>query len=123
MPTQDPINGKRFHLQIHPDKDLFAQLQKKDPEKFADDNHKPEIAVALSNLKLFVSFKPSATFKGPWLYHFSEGSCKKRTTSLSPKKPSSIMTVTSGGGKMGAAGKEFRVEGGWDLLCWARVGG
>lgn len=45
-------------LQIHPDKDLAAKLHKKDPEKFGDANHKPEIAVALGNFEVFVGWKP-----------------------------------------------------------------
>lgn len=42
-------------LQIHPDKDLAARLHQK---KVKDDNHKPEIAVALTKFELFVGFKP-----------------------------------------------------------------
>lgn len=50
--------AKALPLQIHPDKDLSARLQEKDPGKFTDENHKPEIAVALSKFELFVGFKP-----------------------------------------------------------------
>jgi len=52
--------AKALPLQIHPNKDLATRLHKKDPEKFTDDNHKPEIAVALSKFELFVGFKPLA---------------------------------------------------------------
>ena len=45
-------------LRIHPDKDLAARLHQKDPEKYSDENHKPEIAVALTTSELFVGFKP-----------------------------------------------------------------
>ncbi|KAH9856537.1 mannose-6-phosphate isomerase [Lenzites betulinus] len=38
---------KALPLQAHPDKDLAAQLQQKDPSNFVDANHKPEIAVAI----------------------------------------------------------------------------
>ncbi|KAI9873631.1 MAG: hypothetical protein M1830_010770 [Pleopsidium flavum] len=51
---------KALPLQIHPDKQLAAQLHKKDPEKYTDDNHKPEIAVALSKFETFVGWKPLA---------------------------------------------------------------
>ena len=35
------------------------ELHKKDPEKYTDDNHKPEIAVALSSkFEVFVGWKP-----------------------------------------------------------------
>ncbi len=33
-------------------------MYKKDPEKYPDDNHKPEIAVALSEFEVFVGWKP-----------------------------------------------------------------
>jgi len=49
---------KALPLQIHPDKQLAAELYKKDPEKYPDDNHKPEIAVALSEFEVFVGWKP-----------------------------------------------------------------
>lgn len=49
---------KALPLQIHPDKELAAELHKKDPEKYTDDNHKPEIAVALSKFETFVGWKP-----------------------------------------------------------------
>ncbi|KAI9697288.1 MAG: hypothetical protein M1836_004852 [Candelina mexicana] len=48
---------KALPLQIHPDKDLAAHLHEKDPENYPDDNHKPEIAVALSKFETFVGWK------------------------------------------------------------------
>jgi mannose-6-phosphate isomerase len=50
--------AKALPLQIHPDKSLAERLHAKDPEKFGDANHKPEIAIALSRFELFVGFKP-----------------------------------------------------------------
>ena len=47
-------------LQIHPDIELSKKLHKEDPEKFTDENHKPEIAVALSDFEAFCGFKPKA---------------------------------------------------------------
>ena len=49
---------KALPLQIHPDIELSKQLHKEDPEKFSDENHKPEIAVALSDFEAFCGFKP-----------------------------------------------------------------
>lgn len=46
-------------LQIHPNKDLSAKLHAKEPEKFTDDNHKPEIAVALGKFEVFAGWKPN----------------------------------------------------------------
>ena len=50
--------AKALPLQLHPNKDLVSQLHKKDPSKFSDPNHKPEIAVALSKFEAFAGFKP-----------------------------------------------------------------
>ncbi|PBP20081.1 mannose-6-phosphate isomerase [Diplocarpon rosae] len=50
--------AKALPLQIHPDKDLAAKLHRKDPEKYSDANHKPEIAIALSRFEVFVGWKP-----------------------------------------------------------------
>lgn len=47
-------------MQIHPDKDLSAKLHAKDPEKFTDENHKPEIAIALGPFEVFAGFKPNS---------------------------------------------------------------
>lgn len=52
--------AKALPLQIHPDKELAAKLHQKNPEKFGDTNHKPEIAVALGKFEVFVGWKPLA---------------------------------------------------------------
>lgn len=49
--------AKALPLQIHPNKSLAAKLHEKDPEKFSDSNHKPEIAVALSRFELFAGWR------------------------------------------------------------------
>jgi len=43
---------KPLSIQAHPDKSLADTLHRKDPENYPDSNHKPEIAVALSELQL-----------------------------------------------------------------------
>ncbi|PYH93541.1 mannose-6-phosphate isomerase, class I [Aspergillus ellipticus CBS 707.79] len=50
--------NKALPLQVHPDKALAEKLHQTDPGKFGDSNHKPEIAIALSNFELFAGFKP-----------------------------------------------------------------
>ncbi|KIR33080.1 mannose-6-phosphate isomerase, class I [Cryptococcus deuterogattii MMRL2647] len=46
-------------LQIHPDKNLAKKLHDENPEQFGDINHKPEIAICLSDRFLgFASFRP-----------------------------------------------------------------
>lgn len=55
--------AKALPLQIHPDKDLSARLHAKDPEKFTDANHKPEIAIALGKFEVFAGWKPNNDIK------------------------------------------------------------
>lgn len=55
--TQILSISKALPLQIHPNRELSAQLHKKDPEKFPDSNHKPEIAIALGPFEVFAGFK------------------------------------------------------------------
>ena len=55
--------AKALPLQIHPNKDLSARLHAKDPEKFTDPNHKPEIAIALGPFEVFAGWKPNNDIK------------------------------------------------------------
>ncbi|KAH8747320.1 RmlC-like cupin domain-containing protein [Diaporthe sp. PMI_573] len=50
--------AKALPLQLHPNKELASKLHREQPGKFSDSNHKPEIAVAVSDFELFVGFKP-----------------------------------------------------------------
>lgn len=50
--------AKALPLQIHPDKDMAAQLHKERPNAFTDSNHKPEIGLALTKFEAFAGFKP-----------------------------------------------------------------
>lgn len=51
-------------MQIHPDKALAEKLHKENPDQFPDTNHKPEIAVCLSdNFLGFAAFRPLATIR------------------------------------------------------------
>lgn len=52
--------AKALPLQIHPNKDLATKLHKQNPEQFTDDNHKPEIAIALGPFEVFAGWKPNA---------------------------------------------------------------
>ncbi|OWB67697.1 hypothetical protein B5S30_g3060 [[Candida] boidinii] len=49
---------KVLSIQAHPDKKLAAQLHKSDPGHYPDDNHKPEMAVAITDFEAFCGFKP-----------------------------------------------------------------
>jgi len=50
--------AKALPLQLHPNKDLAAKLHEKKPDQFTDPNHKPEIALALTEFEAFCGFKP-----------------------------------------------------------------
>ncbi|HLP16264.1 MAG TPA: mannose-6-phosphate isomerase, class I [Bacteroidota bacterium] len=50
--------GAPLSIQAHPDKALAAQLHARDPKNYPDANHKPEIAVALTELTALAGFKP-----------------------------------------------------------------
>lgn len=52
--------AKALPLQIHPNKALAKQLHEKNPDQFTDPNHKPEIALALTEFEAFCGFKPLA---------------------------------------------------------------
>ena len=48
---------KALPLQLHPDKELAADLHRAHPSSFTDPNHKPEIAIALSRFEAFCGFR------------------------------------------------------------------
>ncbi len=52
--------AKALPLQIHPNKDLAAKLHAKNPDQFTDDNHKPEIAIALGKFEVFAGWKATS---------------------------------------------------------------
>ena len=45
-------------IQAHPDKELGAILHAQDPKNYPDDNHKPEMAIAITEFEAFCGFKP-----------------------------------------------------------------
>lgn len=49
---------KVLSIQAHPDKALAAQLHSNDPKNYPDDNHKPEMAIAVTDFEGFCGFKP-----------------------------------------------------------------
>ncbi|KAJ3056900.1 Mannose-6-phosphate isomerase [Rhizophlyctis rosea] len=50
--------GKALSIQAHPDKALAKELFAKRPDLYKDDNHKPEMAVAITPFEAFVGFRP-----------------------------------------------------------------
>ncbi|KAG5368035.1 Mannose-6-phosphate isomerase [Yarrowia sp. C11] len=49
---------KALSIQAHPDKELGAQLHASDPAHYPDANHKPEMAIALTDFEGFCGFRP-----------------------------------------------------------------
>ena len=49
---------KALSIQSHPDKKLAKLLHKRDPEHYPDDNHKPELVIAISSMIVLCLFKP-----------------------------------------------------------------
>lgn len=50
--------GSALSIQAHPDKALAEKLHAADSKNYPDDNHKPEIAIAITELELLYGFKP-----------------------------------------------------------------
>lgn len=49
---------KALSIQAHPNKKLASMLHTKDPEHYGDDNHKPEMAIAITDFEGFCGFRP-----------------------------------------------------------------
>ena len=49
--------AEALSIQAHPNKEQAVFLHAQDPEHYADDNHKPEIAIALDSLTALVGFR------------------------------------------------------------------
>jgi mannose-6-phosphate isomerase len=50
--------GRPLSLQVHPNKQQAVELHQKYPKLYPDDNHKPEIAIALSDFEALCGFAP-----------------------------------------------------------------
>ncbi|KAI4844207.1 mannose-6-phosphate isomerase [Aureobasidium sp. EXF-8845] len=52
--------NKALSIQAHPNKKLAAKLHEKDPKNYPDDNHKPEMALAITPFDGLCGFRPLA---------------------------------------------------------------
>ncbi len=52
--------NKSLSIQAHPNKKLAEQLHAKDPEHYPDDNHKPEMTIAITPFEAMCGFRPLA---------------------------------------------------------------
>ena len=50
--------NQALSIQTHPNKLQAVELHKNNPHNYPDDNHKPEVAIALDFLKALVGFRP-----------------------------------------------------------------
>lgn len=50
--------GKALSIQAHPNKKLAEQLHAKDPKNYPDDNHKPEMTIAVTDFEGLCGFRP-----------------------------------------------------------------
>lgn len=53
-------------IQAHPDKALAQTLHARDPKNYPDDNHKPEMAVAITDFEALCSFRPQSEIEEFW---------------------------------------------------------
>jgi len=52
--------NQALSIQAHPDKESAGILHKGDPKNYPDDNHKPELAIALTPFEVLCGFRPMA---------------------------------------------------------------
>ncbi|XP_035216176.1 mannose-6-phosphate isomerase-like [Stegodyphus dumicola] len=50
--------NKSLSIQAHPDKQTAVKLFKQNPDCYPDDNHKPEMAIALTDFEALCGFRP-----------------------------------------------------------------
>ena len=55
---------KALPLQLHPNKEMAADLHRAHPSAFTDPNHKPEIAIALTRFEAFCGFRDFRDIEG-----------------------------------------------------------
>lgn len=60
--------NKALSIQAHPNKKLAEQLHSKDPKNYPDDNHKPEMTIAVTPFDGLCGFRPLAEIS-----HFLDG--------------------------------------------------
>lgn len=51
--------NKALSIQSHPTKEQAKELHAKNPAHYPDDNHKPELAIALTDFQLLCGFRPA----------------------------------------------------------------
>ncbi|GIY56247.1 mannose-6-phosphate isomerase [Caerostris darwini] len=55
--------NKALSIQAHPNKETAEKLNQKFPDKYPDNNHKPEMAIALTDFEALCGFRPLSEIK------------------------------------------------------------
>lgn len=92
--------AKALSIQAHPNKKLAEQLHAKDPKNYPDDNHKPEMAIALTKFEGLCGFRPPTE-----IAHFLQNVHALRTFVGDEAADSFINTVESHKGDESDAAK------------------
>ncbi|KAJ8128758.1 hypothetical protein O1611_g4875 [Lasiodiplodia mahajangana] len=80
--------NKALSIQAHPNKTLAEQLHAKDPKNYPDDNHKPEMAIAITDFEGLCGFRPPSE-----IAHFLETVAPLRSLVGEDEAKSFIQTV------------------------------
>lgn len=92
--------GQALSIQSHPDKELAKKLHAQDPNNYPDDNHKPEIAIAVDSLIAIAGFKPASEIKKvleiyPCLKNYIQKETAEKFESGNEIKPEAIKALYS----------------------------
>lgn len=90
---------KALSIQAHPNKRLAAQLHARDPKNYPDDNHKPEMAIAITPFEGLCGFRPL-----PEIAHFLENVPALRAL-VGEGEAESFVAAARADGRDRAAGK------------------
>jgi mannose-6-phosphate isomerase len=61
--------NQSLSIQAHPDKALAKELHTRDPKNYPDDNHKPEVAIALTKFEALCSFRLQSEIQASFSYY------------------------------------------------------
>ena len=91
--------GEALSIQAHPNKDQAKLLRASDPAHYPDDNHKPEIAIAIDALTALMGIKPFAELaetlrRYPEIAMFSGSEVSARLTDTPNASPAQQQEIT-----------------------------
>ena len=72
-------------IQAHPTKDHAKKLHQRNPKEYPDENHKPEMAIALGSLELLYGLRSAEELK-TWLERTPELALVVKTDQLDPRQ-------------------------------------